>query len=393
MLRAAAKNYRFTSVLCDPSQYGRIMDEISEKGAISKETSRELSRAVFNHTASYDAMIASYLNGEAHDEFPETLTLTYKKIQPLRYGENPHQGAAFYRSALEIERERVSGIPGTQQLQGKELSYNNMLDFSAALMACVSLPEHGAVIVKHLNPCGAAIVHDQKGIHDAFLKARACDPVSAFGGVIAVNGVCDGVTAGSITENFVEGVIAQDFTGEALELFAAKKNVRLIRIADPDRFLAKTKEIRQVHDGILYQDGDTATGDPSEWRVVTEREPDEREYRGLMLAWRLVKHVKSNAIVFCSEDRSLGIGAGQMSRVDAVEIAAMKAAKNGIGLEGSSVGSDAFFPFRDNIDVLAKAGAKAVIQPGGSVRDEEVIRAANEYGIAMIFTGMRHFRH
>ena len=392
MLRSSAKNYRFTAAVCDPSDYGAIREAIENEGGISEKFSLYLSRKAFNHTASYDALIAGYLNEKAGEMFPPSLTLTYSLAQELRYGENPHQKAAFYRPVLDLEIEKQSSLKGAEQLQGKELSFNNMLDFSSALLAALSLPGSGVVIVKHLNPCGAAM-SDDGDMSGAFLRARSCDPTSAFGGVIALNGTCDEKTALLITENFAEGVIAKDFEKGALDVFQAKKNLRLMRIENPDRFLKSAMEIRQVHDGILYEQTDMVVTDASEWKVVTKRKPTESEIKALRFSWSLVKSVKSNAIVFCSDDQSLGIGAGQMSRVDSAEIAVMKAAKNGMNLKGSAVGSDAFFPFRDGLEVLAKAGATAVIQPGGSVRDDEVIQAADEYGMTMIFTGMRHFRH
>ena len=393
MLRASSKNYRYTAAVCDPADYPAIMEEIGAKGGISPDRSLELARKVFNHTASYDAMISSYLNEKAGDKFPENLTLTYRKVQPLRYGENPHQEAAFYRSALDLEKEKAGGMPGAVQLQGKELSFNNMLDFTSALGAAVSLPGTGVVIVKHLNPCGASVSRPGEPIVQAFLRARETDPVSAFGGVIAFAGTVDKDAALAVTENFVEGIIAPSFTDEARGILEAKKNVRLMEIKDPSAFLKAGMEIRQVAEGILYEDLDVKTSIPSEWKVVTNKKPEESDFKGMEFAWRLVKSVKSNAIVFTSHDQSLGIGAGQMSRVDSVEIAVSKAKKSGLSLEGSIVASDAFFPFRDGLDVLVQAGAKIVIQPGGSVRDQEVIDAANEQGVVMVFTGMRHFRH
>ena len=393
MLRASSKNYRFTAAVCDPTDYGAIMEEIQTKGGITPERSLELARKVFNHTASYDAMIAGYLNEKAGDKFPENLTLTYRKVQPLRYGENPHQEAAFYRSALDLEKEKAGEVPGAVQLQGKELSFNNMLDFSSALGAAVSLPGTGVVIVKHLNPCGASIARPGEGIVEAFLRARETDPVSAFGGVIAFAGEVDEAAATAVAENFVEGVIAPSFTADARKIFEAKKNVRLMEIKDPSRFLRAGMEIRQVAEGILYEDLDVKASGPVDWKVVTAKQPTPDDLPGMEFAWRLVKSVKSNAIVFTSRDQSLGIGAGQMSRVDSVEIAVSKAKKSGLSLENSIVASDAFFPFRDGLDVLVKAGARIVIQPGGSVRDQEVIDAATEQGVVMVFTGMRHFRH
>ena len=394
MLRAAAKNYRFTASVCEPARYNDIIKEIETNGGISEDTSFELAREVFNHTASYDALISNYLNKESNIKIPDSLTMTYRRVQPLRYGENPHQNAAFYRPVLDLVKEEQSGLSSFEQLQGKELSFNNILDFSSALTAALSLPTRGTVIVKHLNPCGAAIVSNGSGdLAQSFIQARACDPVSAFGGVIAINGTVDKKIAELITENFTEGVVAPEITAEAKEVFATKKNLRLIRVTDTDRYLEETREIRQVYNGILYQALDNIYAPVSEWKCVTEKQPDEPTLKALELAWRLVKHVKSNAIIFCSPEASLGIGAGQMSRVDSVEIAVSKAAKSNLDLKGSVVASDAFFPFRDGVDGLAKAGAKAVVQPGGSMRDQEVIDACNEQGLIMMFTGMRHFRH
>ncbi len=390
MLRSAAKNYRFTAAVCDPADYSAVMDAV-RAGGVTQELSLRLSRTVFNHTAAYDAMIAGYLNKNAGIKFPENLTLTYRKTQGLRYGENPHQEAAYYRPAVDLEKERITGIPGTRQLQGKELSFNNLLDFSSALFAALSLPGPGAVIVKHLNPCGASA--NAGKLADAFLLARNCDPVSAFGGVIAVSDELDESTASLIAENFAEGVIAPSFSAGALKVLADKKNLRLIEYHNAAAFLEGGMEIRQILGGVLYQDFDSAYAPADSWKTVTETVPDSDTMQALDFAWRLVKHVKSNAIVFCSQNASLGIGAGQMSRIDSVDIAVMKAQKNGLDLKNSVVASDAFFPFRDGLDSLARAGAKAVIQPGGSVRDQEVIDAANEHKIAMVFTGMRHFRH
>ncbi|MEQ9366821.1 MAG: bifunctional phosphoribosylaminoimidazolecarboxamide formyltransferase/IMP cyclohydrolase [Leptospirales bacterium] len=410
MLRAAAKNYGFTAVVSDPADYEMIQKTIAGGGGISPEISLQLARKVFNHTAAYDAMISGYLNDQAEDRFPERLTLTYEKNQSLRYGENPHQAACYYRPAIDVAREKHGGLDGIEQLQGKELSYNNLLDFNAALRAALSLPRPGAVIVKHLNPCGVAVVKDADAkiggslkagdLNDAFVRARACDPVSAFGGIIALAGAVDGATAESIAENFAEVIVAPEFSREALEIFGKKKNLRLLRIADAERYLYEDarrsrnpREARQIMGGLLYQDLDTRIASRDEWQIVTEVQPDEATLRALDFAWRVCKHVKSNAIVFTAETETLAIGAGQMSRIDSVEIAASKAKKAGLALKGSVVASDAFFPFRDGLDALANAGARAVIQPGGSVRDEEVIAAANEHGVAMVFTGMRHFLH
>ncbi len=394
MLRAAAKNYGFTTVICDPADYAAAMEMIIKHGGIPRDASLEFARKVFNRTAAYDALIAGYLNDRAGDRFPERLTLTYEKSQPLRYGENPHQNANLYRPALDLAKERHVGRASIEQLQGKELSFNNLLDFNAALRAVLSLPKEGAVIVKHLNPCGAAVMKNGGSLNDAFLRARACDPVSAFGGIIALGTRCDEETAKSITENFAEVIVAPEYDEAALGVFAAKKNLRVIRIKDASAYLAgEPREIRTILGGALYQDLDVRVAQRSEWKVVTKVQPDEATLDALDFAWRVCKHVKSNAIVFTGDAETLAIGAGQMSRIDSVEIAASKAKKAGLELKGSVVASDAFFPFRDGLDALANAGARAVIQPGGSVRDEEVIAAADEHGVAMVFTGMRHFLH
>ena len=406
MIRAGAKNHGYCAVVCDPAEYGAVQTEIKSRGAISLDTARRLAGAAYAHTAAYDALIADYFHrqllaeGAADDkgetaisEFPENVTLTYKKQADLRYGENPHQKAAFYRPALDLEKEKQQGIDGTVQLQGKELSFNNLLDTSSALLCALSLPETGVAIVKHLNPCGVASASGPEGINEAFLRARACDPISAFGGVIAVNATIDKALAASIAEQFAEVIIALDFSDDARDIFAAKKNLRLLKVDNPMRFLEARKEVRQVHDGILLQDMDLSYNSSEDWKVVSKRQPDDGEWQAMQFAWRLVKHVKSNAIVFTGPSESLAIGAGQMSRVDAAEIAMSKARKLEIDLHGSVAASDAFFPFRDGLDILAQAGATAVVQPGGSVRDEEVVAAADEQGVAMVFTGMRHFRH
>lgn len=406
MLRAASKNYRFCAAVTSPDDYPEIRTMIETKGGLDESFSLRLARRVFEHTAQYDSLIASYLADKAGDSFPDSLTVSYKKVQPMRYGENPHQNAAYYRPVLELEIEKRTGSLW-HQIQGKELSYNNMLDANAALLCALSLPGSGAVIVKHLNPCGVGLADfnaalglsgssleaSAPGLADAFLRARECDPVSAFGGVIAVNSLMDGPTAQLIAENFAEVIIAPGFSPEALDVLAAKKNLRLLEIRHPENILRPAREIRQIELGLLAQQMDHTYASSSQWKVVTNRSPDAAEMKALELAWRVVKHVKSNAIVFADSRSTLGIGAGQMSRVDSTQIAASKAAKAGISLVGSAVASDAFFPFRDGVDALAAAGAKAVVQPGGSVRDDEVIQACNEHGIAMVFTGMRHFRH
>lgn len=402
MLRAGAKNYEFTTVVCDVADYDLIKDEMQNSGTICTNTSLKLATKVFNHTASYDAMIAGYLNKKAQDHFPDKLTITYQKIQGLRYGENPHQSAAYYRLVSELEKEKAQGLQGFEQLHGKELSFNNLLDTGASLRTALSLPRPGIAIIKHLNPCGAAMVKRPdaqnenltKGeLNTAFLSARQCDPTSAFGGIIATASVMDEMTARSITENFAEVIVATDFTEDALKILSSKKNLRIIRVKNPQRFLKDIMEIRTIPTGILYQEFDTRFLGPNDFTVVSKKQPDEKMLQSLAFAWRICKNVKSNAIIFTSETATLGIGAGQMSRIDSVDIAALKSKKAGLSLVGSVAASDAFFPFRDGLDALANAGAIGVVQPGGSIRDQEVIDAADEHGIVMVTTGMRHFLH
>ena len=415
MLRAAAKNFENTVALCDPRDYEKLMQALEKQGGITRGLSLELAGKVFAHTASYDSLIANYLNGFRKEKLPEKLTLSYQKIQPLRYGENPHQEAAFYQPVIEVFRERQKNKRAWQKIQGKELSFNNILDADAALNTALALPRPGVVIVKHLNPCGAALIkkiHEKtqtgdsksSALCDAFLRARACDPVSAFGGIIAVRGELDLSLAQALSQNFVEVIIAQSYSPEALEVFAKKPNLRLL-LYDASLLLEEsfTKEdsissttamtLRKAMGGLLYQEQDSSTEESQKWQIVSEKKTDAALLEGMDFAWRMAKHIKSNAIVFCSPEESLGIGAGQMSRLDSVEIAVSKAKKGGLGLKGSIVASDAFFPFRDGIDALAQAGAQVVVQPGGSVRDAEVIAAANEHSLVMAFTGRRHFLH
>lgn len=382
MLRSGAKNNKHTVVVTEISDYQMIQSEMEKNdGKVSRETSFELARKVFSVTASYDATIANYLNDLKSDKFPEKLTLTYKKKQGLRYGENPHQKAAFYEPVL-IKNEFTP-------LQGKELSFNNMLDFDAAFHIASLLPENAVSIIKHLNPCG---ISSAESPLESFLLARRTDPISAFGGIIGVNGEVGKDLANAITENFVEGVLAKKFTPEAREIFAKKQNIRLIEIPNYKEALNEM-DLRPIHHGILLQDMDFESVKKENLKVVTKKKPSEEDMEGLLFAWNVVKFIKSNAIVYTDMNSTLGIGAGQMSRVDSVELGALKAQKSMLSVVGSYVGSDAFFPFRDGIDAVAKVGAKAIIQPGGSIRDEEVIQAADEHGLIMVFTGIRHFRH
>jgi phosphoribosylaminoimidazolecarboxamide formyltransferase / IMP cyclohydrolase len=397
MVRSAAKNHERVAVVVDPTDYGAVLDELREGGEISEDTRRRLACKAFAHTAAYDGAIAAYLSADAEAEggetsrFPPTLTVQYEREISLRYGENPHQQAAFYRdsrSPLGTGSGRP-GLAGAEVLQGKALSYNNLLDLDAALGCCLELPEPAAVVVKHTNPCGAAM--DSAGVAAAYEAARATDPTSAFGGIVAVNREVDGELAARLAETFLECVIAPSYSTEARRALAGKKNLRLLAVgpfatSDSDRGVA----VRSVAGGLLVQSADLTTARAADGQVVTKRAPSDDELRALDFAWRVAKHVKSNAILFARGTRAIAVGAGQMSRVDSVKLCRMKAE---VSLEGSAVASDAFFPFRDGVDALAEAGATAVIQPGGSKRDDEVIAAADEHGIAMVFTGMRHFRH
>jgi phosphoribosylaminoimidazolecarboxamide formyltransferase/IMP cyclohydrolase len=329
----------------------------------------------------YDTAISNYFQNMQKDTFPEILNLSFQKKQSLRYGENPHQKAAYYEPLL-VKSD-------FSPMQGKELSFNNMLDFDAAFHVAALLPKNTVSIIKHLNPCG---IGSGKTPMESFELARRTDPVSAFGGVIGVSGIVDEALASKITENFVEGVVAEGFTEGAQAVFAKKPNIRIIQIPDFSKAL-QTQDLRPVHHGMLLQERDYAIVSKENLKVVSKQKPTDEDMEGLLFAWNVVKFIKSNAIVYTDKNSTLGIGAGQMSRVDSVELGAMKASKSGLSLHGSYVGSDAFFPFRDGVDAIAKVGAKGIIQPGGSIRDEEVIAACDEHGLIMVFTGMRHFRH
>jgi phosphoribosylaminoimidazolecarboxamide formyltransferase/IMP cyclohydrolase len=364
MLRAAAKNHRYVLPLCDPSLYGPFLREF-HSGEISDDFRLRCAVAVFEKTTAYDAAIAAYLGGG------KSLTISVSKFQDLRYGENPQQTAAFYAAEKPFE-----------QIQGKELSYNNLLDLDAAVRLANALPKPAAAVIKHTNPCGAA---RGSSAGEALRSAIEADPVSAFGGIIGLNEEFDEECARAVEGLFLEVIVAPSFSNEALSILAKKKNLRLLNMMAP----SNENELRSAAGGVLAQSVDRI-GKPDSWRAVTERQPTAEHLAGLEFAWILCAHVKSNAIVLTSERQSIGIGAGQMSRVDAARVAIMKASRS---MEGALAASDAFFPFRDGIDLLADAGVKTVIQPGGSVRDEEVIAAANERGLTMIFTGERHFRH
>jgi phosphoribosylaminoimidazolecarboxamide formyltransferase/IMP cyclohydrolase len=387
MVRASAKNYPFVAIVTDAGDYHKLMDEMkANDGALGHSTRFALAKKAFTHTAEYDGMISTYLSSLDEDNnrrlFPDQMHLTFTKAQDMRYGENPHQDAAFY-----VEKHPAAGtLAHYQQLQGKELSYNNIADADAAWQCVRAFDVPACVIVKHANPCGVAIAADTL---TAYRRAFETDPTSAFGGIIAFNRELDGATAEAVSKQFVEVVLAPLFSVEARRVFAAKQNVRLMEI--PLAPSVKDVDMKRVGGGLLAQSSDDF--DVSQLKVVTKRKPSAEEMNDLLFAFRVAKFVKSNAIVFCRYGMTLGVGAGQMSRVDSTRIAAIKAGNAGMSLKGSVAASDAFFPFRDGLDVIAEAGATAVIQPGGSMRDDEVIKAADEQNVAMVMTGMRHFRH
>jgi phosphoribosylaminoimidazolecarboxamide formyltransferase/IMP cyclohydrolase len=394
MVRAAAKNHGNEAggvgVLTDPEDYAPVLDELRASGGmLSYKTRFALAKKAFTHTARYDGAIANWLTSlDADDKpgtFPERLQLAFDKVDTMRYGENPHQQAAFYR-----EQNPVAGsIANYSQLQGKELSYNNIADSDAA-WECVKAFDGAlaCVIVKHANPCGVAI---GASAEEAYRKAFKTDPTSAFGGIIAFNCAIDKATAEAVAGQFAEVIIAPEITGEARAVFAAKQNLRVLVV--PMGATSGVFDFKRVGGGLLVQTADEARIAQADIKVVTKRAPTAQEMSDLLFAWRVAKYVKSNAIVYCKDNMTVGVGAGQMSRVDSARIAAIKAENNGLTVAGCVAASDAFFPFRDGLDVLARAGATAVIQPGGSVRDAEVIAAADEQNLAMVFTGFRHFRH
>jgi len=389
MVRSAAKNYKDVAVVTDPADYAAVIEELeSSAGAIGAKMRFALAKKAFSHTAAYDSAISNYLTAlDEHDEpgvFPQRLNLNFERVQTLRYGENPHQNAAFYRDLVPVS----GALASYRQVQGKELSYNNIADADAAWECVKSFEQPACVIVKHANPCGVAVA---ASVTAAYQHAFATDPTSAFGGIIAVNRALDAATAEALSGQFVEVLIAPKVTAEALALLARKPNIRVLEI--PLEEGVNTWDLKRVGGGLLLQSPDAAATAAADLRCVTRRQPSPTELADLLFAWRVAKFVKSNAIVYCGDGRTLGVGAGQMSRVDSARIAAVKAANAGLSLVGSVVASDAFFPFRDGLDVLAQAGARAVVQPGGSMRDDEVIAAADEHGLAMVFTGIRHFRH
>jgi phosphoribosylaminoimidazolecarboxamide formyltransferase/IMP cyclohydrolase len=383
MVRSAAKNFRDVVVVVDPADYGPVLDEMKGEG-VSQATRRRLSRDAYAHTARYDALISQYLSktlGEA-EAFPKVFHPPYEKVQDLRYGENPHQKAALYREA----RPAAGDIVSARQLQGKELSFNNFIDLNAAWQLVVEFSAPAAVVIKHTNASGVA-VHDHQPT--AFIRARDTDPVSAFGGILGFNRPVEAQTAEEILKNFVEAVVAPGFDDEALKLFSAKKNIRLMAMPEISQ-AGKALDVKKIGGGVLVQDADQITLDPGNLKTVTKKQPQAEQLSDLEFAWIVAKHVKSNAIVYARDLKTLGIGAGQMSRVDSARLAVEKAREP---LTGCVMASDAFFPFRDSVDAAAKSGVVAIIQPGGSIRDDEVIGAADEHGMTMVFTGIRHFRH
>ncbi|MBI1890905.1 MAG: bifunctional phosphoribosylaminoimidazolecarboxamide formyltransferase/IMP cyclohydrolase [Burkholderiales bacterium] len=392
MLRSSAKNHKDVVVLCDPNDYRRVLDELgANKGEVSYETRFALAKKVFAHTAQYDGAITNYFTSLGEDKqhttrspYPAILNLHFDKVQEMRYGENPHQSAAFYRDTKAIE----GALANYTQLQGKELSYNNIADADAAWECVKTFDETACVIIKHANPCGVAI---GTNVLEAYVKAHQTDPTSAFGGIIAFNRELDGFAAEAVAKQFVEVLIAPSFSDEAKRIFSAKQNVRLLQI--PLGKGVNQYDLKRVGGGLLVQSPDAKNVTRDELRVVTKKQPTPQQMQDLMFAWRVAKYVKSNAIVFCGNGMTLGVGAGQMSRVDSARIASIKAQNANLSLVGSAVASDAFFPFRDGLDVVVDAGATCVIQPGGSMRDQEVIDAADERGVVMLFTGTRHFRH
>jgi phosphoribosylaminoimidazolecarboxamide formyltransferase / IMP cyclohydrolase len=391
MVRAAAKNHASVTVVVDPGDYRSLLDELAvNQGATDIVMRQKLAAKAFAHTAQYDAMVCAYFTGAiggGSTSFPEDLNLPFRKHSDLRYGENPHQQAAFYTDPRAIG----ASIAQAMQLQGKQLSYNNIIDSDTALECVRQFETPACVIVKHANPCGVALAST---LEEAYLRAHRTDPTSAFGGIIAVNRELDARAARAILERqFVEVILAPKVASDAKALLAAKDEVRVLQIGDLDQPVAQLLEYKSVAGGLLVQTRDDGALRTEDLRVVTKRQPSAAELCDLAFAWRVVKYVKSNAIVCAKDEATLGIGAGQMSRVVSSKIAALKAQEEGLSLKSASAASDAFFPFRDGLTVLAEFGIASVIQPGGSKRDAEVIAAADEYGIAMVFTGMRHFRH
>jgi phosphoribosylaminoimidazolecarboxamide formyltransferase/IMP cyclohydrolase len=396
MVRSAAKNWKDVGVLTDASQYTGVIEELKANGKLSDKTRFALAVAAFNRISDYDGAISDYLSSIQEDgsrnAFPSHANGRFVKLQDLRYGENPHQQAAFYRDLYPAPGSLVTG----KQLEGKELSYNNIADADAAWECVKSFDVPACVIVKHANPCGVAVGKDSL---EAYSKAFKTDSTSAFGGILAFNRTFDAAVANEVIKQFAEVILAPDFTPEALAIYKGRPNVRLMQIALPPG--GKTDwdngrnlmDVKRVGSGLLMQTADNHELTPADLKVVTKKQPTQEELQDLLFAWKVAKFVKSNAIVFCKGGMTMGVGAGQMSRLDSARIASIKAQHAGLSLQGTAVASDAFFPFRDGLDVVVDAGATCVIQPGGSMRDQEVIAAADERGVAMVFSGVRHFRH
>ncbi|MDO8436767.1 MAG: bifunctional phosphoribosylaminoimidazolecarboxamide formyltransferase/IMP cyclohydrolase [Nitrosomonadaceae bacterium] len=388
MVRAAAKNHQHVAVVTDPADYAALLAEMKSTGGTVRQAFRfRLAQKAFSHTAAYDSAISNYLTAidpDGRRTFPEQLNLNFSLAQNLRYGENPHQQAAFYRDLAPAP----GSLAGYHQLQGKELSYNNIADADAAWECVKTFDLPACVILKHANPCGVAVAATPLA---AYQLALATDPTSAFGGIIAFNRMLDGATAEAVIKQFVEVVIAPEVTNEAKQILAQKTNVRVLIL--PLQAGGNALDFKRVGGGLLVQTPDNLNVTSAQLKVVTKVQPTPQQLQDLLFAWRVAKFVKSNAIVYCANGQTLGVGAGQMSRVDSARIASIKAQNAGLNLADSVVASDAFFPFRDGLDVVVQAGARAVIQPGGSMRDAEVIAAADEQGVAMVFTGVRHFRH
>ena len=393
MIRGAAKNHGAVGVVTDPSQYAAVLEELrANSGALSDATRARLALEAFRRTAHYDAAIARYLGGregsaQADAEFPERFAFDLQRVQHLRYGENPHQAAAFYRAAGP-----ATGLAAAEQLHGPELSYNNLLDWSAALGLILEFDDPAAVVIKHTNPCGVAL---GESVAEAMSRAKACDPVSIYGGIVGVNRTLDLGVVKELSGILLEILFAPDYAPDALEeLRRTKKKCRVLRLpCHAAEYPHRVRDLRSVWGGLLVQEADLTDLDPAAVTVVSKRAPTPEESRALRFAWRVAKHAKSNAIVLTGADQVVGVGAGQMNRVDSARIAVMRARANGLETKGTVCASDAFFPFRDGLDVVAEAGATAVIHPGGSLRDEEVVKAADEHGLAMVVCGIRHFKH
>jgi len=398
MVRSAAKNWQDVGVLTDASQYPAVLAELRQSGKLSDKLRFALSVAAFNRISQYDGAISDYLSSidfeasssaaPVRQQFPAQANSQFVKLQDLRYGENPHQAAAYFRDLNPAPGSLVTGV----QLQGKELSYNNIADADAGWECVKSFDAPACVIIKHANPCGVAVGKDAL---EAYSKAFQTDPTSAFGGIIAFNRTVDGAAAQAVSKQFVEVLMAPDFTPEALELFKSKVNVRILKIALPKDIAAtrNATDIKRVGSGLLIQSADNHELKLADLKVVTKKQPTPQQLQDLLFAWQVAKFVKSNAIVFCKDGMTMGVGAGQMSRLDSARIASIKAEHAKLSLKDTVVASDAFFPFRDGLDVVVAAGANCIIQPGGSMRDQEVIAAADEHNVAMVFTGVRHFRH